>query len=109
MIVAAFSSEEAASPAGLRVKRSPLSVEHQHTASDFAGFHRTKRLVHVFELQPLADHVVEIQPALQVEIDIAWHIDPEPITTHHRTLNLALGEELRSVELDFVADRNHSD
>jgi hypothetical protein len=57
----------------------PSSVEHQHTARDLSGFHRAERFVYILEFHTLADHVVEVEMALQVKFDVARHIDAEAV------------------------------
>src|SRR5437588_4736148 len=83
--------------------------EHQNRAGDLAGFHRTEGVIDVLQLATLADHVVEVETALQVIIYVARHIDAETVAANHCALNLALGQEHRPVELNLMADRNHSD
>ena len=84
-------------------------IEHQYCARYLACLHRAEDLAHVLQLAAAADHIVEIQPALQVVVDVARHIDAETVATHHCALDLALGQEHRPVELNFMTDRNHSD
>src|SRR5205085_6386231 len=85
------------------------SVEHQHRAGDLAGLHRAEGLVHVLELAAAADHLVELQPALAVELDVAGHVDLEAVAAHAAALDLLLAQEHRPVELDLLPDRDHAD
>src|SRR6185437_12348578 len=86
-----------------------LSVEHQNRAGDLAGLHRAEGLVYVGQLSAPRDHIVQVEAALLVEIDIPQHVDAEAVGSHVGALDFALGEELRPVELDLLADRNHAD
>ena len=62
----------------------PSSVEHQHTARDLSGFHRAERFVYILEFHTLADHVVEVEMALQVKFGVARHVDAEAVATSDR-------------------------
>src|SRR5271163_983019 len=84
-------------------------LEIDNRARHLARLHRAERFVHVFELVMLADHVVEVKPPLQIEIDVLRHVDAEAIGTHVAALQLALGEEHVAIELDLLPDRNHAD
>ena len=68
-----------------------------------------KRVVNVLELAAAADHVVEIETPLQVEIDVTRHVHAEAVRAHIAALHLALREQLGAVDFDFLADRNHAD
>src|ERR1700677_2520434 len=52
----------------------PASVERQHCARDLAGFHRTKRFVDLFERTAPANHIVEIQASLPIQVEIFRHV-----------------------------------
>src|SRR5262245_43161602 len=84
-------------------------VEHQHGASELARLHRAERLVHVLELAATADHLVELQPSLAVELDVARHVHLEAVAAHAAALDLLLAQEHGPVELDLLADRDHPD
>src|SRR5271170_3491295 len=81
--------------------------EHQHGACDLARLHRAERLVDVLQLAAPADHAVEVEAALAVVVKITRHVDTETVGAHDGTLNLALGQETGTVELDLLSDRNH--
>src|SRR5436309_6953831 len=70
------------------------SVEAQHRTRHFAGLHRAERLVHVFETAFLRDHLVELQPALQIKVEIARHVHAEAVRAHHAALQLLLRQKL---------------
>ena len=55
------------------------------------------------------DPVVQVQAALQVEIDEARHVDAEPVGAHRATLQPALAEQGMSGQLDFLVVRHHAD
>src|ERR1700730_6650445 len=76
----------------------PTSVEHQNGARDFAALHRRKCLVDIFEFRALTDHLVKVESALQVKIDVARHIDAETIAPHHRSFQGPLGEQPRAID-----------
>src|SRR5262245_60635939 len=94
-------------------RRGPLPgeqlVEHQDRAGYLAGLHRAERLVHVFEATAPRDHLVELEAALLVVLDVARHVDLEAVRAHAAALDALLAQEHRAVELDLLADRNHAD
>ncbi len=55
----------------------PLSIESQHGAGDFAGFHGAEGFVDVAETAALGDHRVEVEPALAEEIEIERDVGSE--------------------------------
>src|SRR6185295_13716974 len=57
-----------------RTGQMPRSVEHDDTARDLAGPECRKCVVDVFQLDAPRDHVVEVQLALQIEIDEPRHV-----------------------------------
>src|SRR5439155_6629207 len=85
------------------------SVEHQHRARDLARLHRAERLVDVLEPAAATHHLVQLQPSLPVEVDVARHVDLEAIAAHAAALDLFLAQEHRPVELDLLSDRDHAD
>src|SRR5580700_8783047 len=85
------------------------SVEHQDRARDLASFHRAEGVVDVFEFAALADHVVEVEAALQIEIDVLRHVDAEAVRAHVGALQFALGEKHVAVDFDLLADGDHAD
>src|ERR1700736_4129656 len=84
------------------------SIEHYNRARDFAALHRAERLVDVFEFRALADHLVEVESALQVKIDVSRHIDAEAIATHHRAFQGPLSEQPRAVDFHLLPNRDHA-
>ena len=55
------------------------------------------------------DHVVEMQFAGEVELDISGHIHSEPIRTHVRSLEFLFSQEFGAVNFDHGTDGNHPD
>ena len=55
------------------------SVEGQHGAGDFAGFHRPERLVDVAEPAAFRNHRVEVEPALAEEVEIERDVGAEAV------------------------------
>src|SRR6185503_6984673 len=84
-------------------------LEHEHGAGHLAGLHGAEGLVDVLQLAAPGDHLVELQPALAVELDVARHVDLEAVAPHAAALDLLLAEEHRPVELDLLPDRDHAD
>src|SRR6185369_8243198 len=64
-------------PAGRAASLRAL-IEHQDGARDLAGLHRAERFVDVLEPAAARDHLVELEPSLPVELDVAGHVDLEP-------------------------------
>src|SRR5688572_28628656 len=85
------------------------SIEHEDGAGHLAGLHRPERLVDVLEPAAARDHLVELEPPLAVELDVARHVDLEPVAAHAAALHLLLAKESRTVELDLLPDRDHTD
>src|ERR1051325_5363918 len=83
--------------------------EHQDGSRDLARLHGPERLVDVLELAPARDHLVEHEPALPVELDVARHVDLEAVAAHAAALDLLLAEEHRPIELDLLPHRDHPD
>src|ERR1700738_2861947 len=83
--------------------------EHEDGARDLAGLHGAKRLVDVLELPAPGDHLVQLEPALPVQLDVVRHVDLEAVGTHAATLDLLLAQEHRPVQLDLLPDRDHAD
>src|SRR5262245_44307568 len=65
-----------------RTNFSTRSVEGQHGPRDLTGLHRAERHVDVAQPPALADHLVELQPALAVEIEIARDVGAELVAAH---------------------------
>jgi transposase len=82
--------------------------------SDDAPGHMS--LLHVFESvidlvqpQPLRHQLVKLQAALQVELDVARHVDSEPVGPHGAPLNPPLPpEESGSIQLELGALGYHA-
>src|SRR5262245_22801520 len=51
------------------------SIEHQNCTRDLAGLHGAERLVDVLQAAPASDHLVELEAALAVELDVTGHVD----------------------------------
>jgi hypothetical protein len=73
------------------------------------GLHPGERRVDLFERDAGRDHVVEVELALEVHVDVAGHVDAEPVRSHVGALDLLLGQEREARQLDAVADRDHAD
>src|SRR5687768_3863230 len=86
-----------------------LLIEHQNGSGHLAGLHGTEGLVDVLELPAPRDHLVELQAALPVELDVARHVDLEAIAAHAAALDLLLAQEHRSIELHLLPNRDHAD
>ena len=65
------------------------SIEDEHRAGDFAGFHGAEGFVDVPETDALGDHVVEFEPALAVEVEIERDVVAEGVAARARGLHLA--------------------
>src|SRR5579863_5889266 len=85
------------------------SIEHQHRARDLARLHRTEGLVDVLEPPVAAHHVVEVEAALPIEIEILGHVEAETIGAHVAALDSFFDEEVTGVELDLLPRRNCAD
>src|ERR1700722_14282242 len=66
-------------------------------------------LVDVGKLDVAGDHVVQLQLTLHIEFEQARHIDAEPVAAHRGALDLAITQEVRAVQFDLGAKRNHAD
>jgi hypothetical protein len=86
-----------------------LLIEHQDGARDLAGLHGPEGVVDVGQLAAPGDHLVELEPALPVELDVARHVDLEPVASHAAALDLLLPQEHGAVELDLLPDGDHPD
>src|ERR1700684_502490 len=86
-----------------------LRVEHDHAAHGLAGLHRGKAFVDLAQFQLGRDPVLQMQPAAHVELDQTGHVDAEMVRAHRRALDLALAQEVKTVQLDLLAERNHAD
>ena len=70
---------------------------------------RLERFVGVFQLEALGHQFVQLEAALQVEIDVPGHVHPKVVRTHAAALDLLLLQEGRAVEFDLLPLRDHSD
>src|SRR6185295_8992389 len=90
--------------------RSPRSsIKSQNRTRDLAGLHRAERLVDVVEPPAARDHLVEHEPALAVELQVARNVGPEAIAAHARGLHLALRANGHPRELDLRVRRHDTD
>ena len=70
-----------------------LLVEDDDAARHRARLHLVEGLVDLLDTDPLADHVVELELAREVEVDIARHVDAEVVRAHVRTLERLVVEQ----------------
>src|SRR5262245_46080923 len=96
-----------ASPSSAAPVRSGVKVDD--AAHHLAGLHVGEALVDLSQLNAVRDPVVEMQLALQVEVDQPRHVDAKAIGAHRRALNLAFAQEVETVQLDFLPERHHAD
>src|SRR5438552_2754881 len=80
------------------------ALERDDVPRHLAGLQLLERSLQPLELDAAGDQAVELELALEVEVDQAWHVEPEPVRAHGRALDLLLLQELRSVQLDPGAD-----
>src|SRR2546428_12126890 len=66
------------------------SLEHQHSARDFAGLHRAKGVVDVLEAAAARDHLVEQEPSLTVELQVQRNVEAEAVAAPPPRLHPAL-------------------
>src|SRR4051812_13721372 len=78
----------------------PGSVEHQHGPCDLACLHCPERLVDVAEPAASADHLIQLQPALTVELQVVRDVGAELVGAHAGGLHAALGPDRHPRELD---------
>src|SRR5262245_39320455 len=76
-----------------------VRLELNHAARDLALLEIFERVVHLVQLDALGDQVVEVQAALEVEVDEAGHVHAERVGAHVRALDALLEQEIDSVEL----------
>src|SRR2546430_9197660 len=96
--------------------RSPLApdhpsglVERQHRAGDLPRLHRPERLVDVVEPPPAADHLVEQESPLAVELEAERDVDAEAVGAHPRRLHPTLRADGHPGEFDLRVRREDSD
>src|ERR1700722_4064793 len=84
-------------------------LEHHHGAQHLTGGHRAEGLVDFIELDAARYHVVEVEPPLQVEIDIGGDVDTEAVGSHLAAGQLLLLEQVVPLDLDRIGGRHHPD
>src|SRR6266540_745426 len=94
----------ASTPVDHRVRR----LEHHDGAGHLASLHGAEELVHVLELAAAGDHLVQLEAALPVQLDVARHVHLEAVGAHAAALDLLFAEEHGAVELDLLPDGNHA-
>src|SRR4029453_17063168 len=75
--------------------------EHQNGTRDLARLHRAERFVDVAEPAATADHLVQHQAALAIELQVARNVRAKPVAAHARGLHLALRPDRHPRELDL--------
>src|SRR6267142_2404151 len=85
------------------------SIEHEHGPRDLAGLHRAERFVDVVEPSAARDHLVEQEPALAIELQVARNVGAESVAAHARGLHLALRADRHPRELDLRVRRQDAD
>mgnify|MGYP000376962898 CR=1 FL=1 len=61
------------------------------------------------ELAAARNHLVKVEPALEVEIDVPRHVDAEAVGAHETSLDALFEEQRESVHFDFLSERHHPD
>src|SRR5579871_1332704 len=79
----------------------PSGIEHDDGTGDFAALEFGERFVDFRQLDAPGDHLVELELAGEIEVHEPRHIHRKTIRTHRRTLDAALAEESKAVELDL--------
>ena len=75
--------------------RRPLIGKANHLTGHLSAKQGRKRFVDLFQRDLTRDHLIEFQLAVQIHINIAWHIDTKTVRAHTRTLNFFLLQEVR--------------
>src|SRR6476620_3020001 len=96
-------------PGSFAMSPSLSAVEDDHAAGDAARLHGFEAFVDLVEADALRHELVELEPALEVESDVAGHVDPEPVRAHVRALQSLLHQQLEAGDLDALAERDHAD
>src|SRR3984893_11455425 len=81
------------------------SVEHHDAAGDLSGSQRLEAVVDLIELVGAADELVELEPAVEVELDETREVDRRPHRAVHAALERLLLEDDR-IGRDRSADRH---
>src|SRR6266567_4667801 len=55
------------------------SIEGEHRTDGFTGLHRAEGFVNIIKPSALGNHLIELEPALAVEVQVARHVDPKAI------------------------------
>src|SRR5215471_2363489 len=79
-----------------------------HLTGHFPAKQGRKRLVDLFQRDLTRDHLIELQLAVQIHINVTWHVDTKTVRPHARTLDFFLLQEVRTVQLDLGAYGNHA-
>src|SRR3546814_21116504 len=79
-------------------------VEDDDAAGDLAALHGLEAVVDLLQADAPGDQLVELQAALLVQLQPAGDVDPEPVGSHCRPLQLLLHEEGEAGELDVDAE-----
>src|SRR4029453_11617964 len=87
----------------------PLLSKANHLTDHFPTKQGRKCLVDLFQRDLTRDHLIEFQLAVQIHINVAWHVDTKTVRAHTRPLNLFLLQEVWTVQLDLGTYRNHTD
>src|SRR4029453_7719263 len=80
-----------------------------HLTGYFPAKQSRKRLVDLFQRDLTRDHLIEFQLAVQIHINVAWHVDTKTVRAHTRTLDFFLLQEVWTVQLNLGAYGNHAD
>src|SRR5437763_4382270 len=85
------------------------SVEDDHRAGHLASRHGRKAVVDLVELDPGRHELVQLEPAIEVQVDVAGHVLTEAVGAHGRPLNLLLVEEVDAGQLEVGPWGDHAD
>src|SRR5258706_15579308 len=84
-------------------------IKHDDAAYRLAGFHGGKALVDLGQFQLRRNPVLEMQLAAHVEFDQPRHVDAEMVGAHRRALDFSFAQEIKAMQLDLLAERDHAD
>src|SRR6266702_5691398 len=84
-------------------------IKHNHAAHGLARLHRSKALVDLGQFQLRRNPVLEMQLAAHVELDEPRHVDAKMIGAHRRALDFSFTQEIKAMQLDLLAERDHAD
>ena len=74
---------------GFAIESLPFRVKCQDGARAFTGFHRAKRFVDILQLAASTHHIVELESALTIEIEVQRDVQAKTVGPHARGLHLA--------------------